>query len=513
MLKQIALHIIPKISVIMSAALLLSGCISEDFNNHDDTENASAEGEAEVTFTISCGYNQEVSEDFSDAIPADIFSIIANGDTVAIPYSETTRATRADGTPKDPEHTCELIHDWILYFTQNNKVVKILKRSDAETCIEDPNSIVEEETFKCHLPYGSLTVYAFANVTEEELTACGWTYTIGAKLSNSSTYVAITWDDTMTRPNGSSKNLSGWSASYPIPMSGFRSSFSVGINKVNHFSIEMIRMVARINMVFTNKTDKDVYLSSYYFGPSTSKQVPLFPLGSGKIISYDHLGNSCFTAAVSESAYFLSGYAPKRTLQKDATFRAYFYNKESRSWFANDKSFTVSIKVTHDGATEIQQYRQLRDIKEYINRNDWIVIPINISRYDVKVKALFYPAIGTYPAVQSDFDQYGYQIFKFKSSGEFAIVTEVTDKETDRLLSPAEYKVNFDTSSFSDLSGVIQGGVAGLQVEDGSIGFPTEIIGTLTGNKGTASMKLNIELPKADGSSQTYIRDIYIVGE
>ena len=169
---------------------------------------------------------------------------------------------------------------------------------------------------------------------------------------------------------------------------------------------------------------------------------------------------------------------------------------------ANEGAFTVGLPVAHgNGMQEYQYYNITKGIKDYINRNDWIVIPITLSQYDVSVEALFYPPIGGYPAVLSTVDPDGSQIFTFETEGEFSIVPKVIDKLAGTHLAPASYSI--ELGIVSDESGIF---AKTPTVTATSTSLPDEITGTLSTAKGKATVEVDVKI-----GNQTYTRKIYII--
>ena len=442
------------------AVLLLTGCVSD---------------------------REPVGEDeFKEEVPTTVsFSIISSFNN-----SGMSRAT-PDGTPANAENDNEKINDWFLVFTDRNNVVrKIISRSESgKSTVNNP---VEEETFRFIVPSGTYSVYAFANITETELKdATGLTFSEGDVI-DPSTVDGKTW----------TAELNGWDIdSKPIPMSGFLKNIQVKNTIEETFSIEVVRMVAKVQLVFSNPTDKDITINNVSLDPVTSTAVSLFPRGADGI-DYSYLGRNAYSPLADAT------YSPV-IVEKDilvesgkTDLSSSIYIKESLSTKQNDGAFTLGLMVSHtDGIQEHQQYNITKDIRGYINRNDWIVIPITLSRYDVSVETLFYPPIGGYPAVLSTVAPDGSQVFTFETEGEFSIVPHVVDKLSGTHLAPGKYSI--ELGAVSDETGIF---ATTPTVTHTASSLPDEITGTLSSKTGKATVEVKVKI-----DSQIYTRKVYII--
>lgn len=461
--RKTAAYILEVLAIIASA-LLIGGCNGNDANS------------------------QEV---FEEGIPVEVnFSLSSR--------SNSFEASRGDGTPADPVDDNEKINDWFIVFVdKNNKVSKILSRKDA--VVSTPNyNPMEQETFRCILPSGTYSIYAFANMTETELQAAtGISFTEGSTITPSE----IDGKEWTTE-------LNCWDISKPIPMTGFLKNVVVRNTMEETFSIEVVRMVAKVEFKFSNPSDKAVSIHSVSFDPVTTSNVSLFPRNKSGI-SYDHLGNGYYSA-LPNATYdkIIVDFSSPVTVTSGTTQEksVTVYIKESISRRANDGAFTVGINVSYaDGIQEHQQYNITKDIKEYINRNDWIVIPITLSGYDVKAEVSFYPPIGGYPAVLSTTDPDGSQIFTFGTEGEFVIVPYVIDKISGIHLLPKDYTLTLGTLEGDE---IFEKDKKPQIAPNTSSSLPHEILGTLSTAKGKAKIPIIIKI-----GDKTYTRIIYLIRE
>lgn len=430
------------------------------------------------------------NEEFEEGLPTEVaFTISSRFNGVD---------TRADGTPADPENANEKINEWFMVFADRNNVVrKVISRSAAG--IKTEGNPVEEETFRFILPSGTYSVYAFANMSEDNLKDA-----TGLSFAEESVIVPSEIDEKIW-----TAELNKWDIeSNPIPMSGFLKNIQVRSTIEETFSIEVVRMVAKVQFLFSNPTDVDIAVKEISIDPVTLSSVSLFPRNSSGI-SYTHLGESAYTALAGATYGALSvDYTSPVEVAAGTTLtspvKKSVYIKESLSTKENDGAFTVGLTVSHTGGIqEYQQYNITKDIQGYINRNDWIVIPIMLSQYDVSVEALFYPPIGGYPAVLSTVAPDGSQVFTFGTEGEFAIVPHVIDKLAGTHLAPSGYSI--ELGAISDDTGIFS---KTPTLTTTSASLPDEITGTLSTAKGKATVEVIVKI-----GNQTYTRKIYIIRE
>lgn len=434
------------------------------------------------------------------------------GEPVEVSVSLSSRSmissgTRADGVPAEPDDPNEKINDWFLVFVhRSGKVSKIVTRSATLK-----GTAVEQETFKCIIPTGTYSVYAFANITPAELTkASGLTFTEGSTLDPDiqKNIQKVAWRDELNLWNIKDK---------AIPMTGYLSSVKIQNKVEESFSIEVVRMLAKVDFLIYNNTTSPIELVRVGLDPVTKTSVSLFPTGKTGI-SYSHLGREAYTPLdnaeydrlmfAPETKLIIPKNTPLATTSKENAMRCRFYFKESLSLRKNGGLFTVWLDVKHnDGERSTLQFNVTNDIKDYINRNDWLVIPVELSKYAVRVDAFFYPPIGGYPAYLSSTDPDGSQVFTFGTQGEFCIVPQVIDKETGEHLSPSLY--SFKIVESKDNGGIFK---TAPYISETVSSLPNEILGTLDTKQGNATVTIQVTVAATETEpAKTFQRTIHIV--
>lgn len=412
----------------------------------------------------------------------------------------------ADGIPADPATDAEKINSWWIAFVDSSGTVRHIVSGE-------PEEAVEAETFRAIVPPGQYTLYAFANITPAELTtASGVEFAEGKKVILPEGIENV--DDAVW-----SVSLNGLDASRPLPMSGILKDIRVRGVAEESFTIEVVRMVAKIELVISNPSSEDITINKVSLDPVTHSGISLFPRGENGI-GYAHLGCSPYSPLPlpEYSRFTLTLPSGKVIKTGDEDTSLVFYVQESISQRANDNAFTVGLNVSHaDGEAVFEQHAITRDILGYINRNDHIILPVTLSRYAVVVDAVFYPPIGGYPAAITDEDPDGAQIFTFLSGGEFSLVAGVTDKLTGRHCIPDYYSVTLTGITYPD-GFYADSGIPSLKA--GSTALPDEIIGILNPEStGRSVLTVRVDIydrPRNEAEAvvtDSYTRVIYIIRE
>lgn len=253
------------------------------------------------------------------------------------------------------------------------------------------------------------------------------------------------------------------------------------------FTIEVVRLWAKMCFEFTTNASHPVTVKSISMTPALTGAVNLLPdygslgkspvLPAGTICSQldRNVDINVGSEAVSETFYLLESTAESHPTG--------CYPLTFGLEYADGTKSTVSALAY-----------QLA----YINRNDFVTIPVLITDWTVNLEVLFYPPIGGYPAVvvRSEDDEF---YAEFGSSGLFEIAVEVTDSYTGSKLAPDRFSVSLSVDSGGDI------------FSQQPVRSNGEIIGELAeGKTGTAVINLDISVTD-DAIRQTYKRKLYII--
>ncbi|MDE5998126.1 MAG: hypothetical protein K2G77_07960, partial [Muribaculaceae bacterium] len=409
------------LSAAVLTAILLVGCSQSD--NGDDPD----------------------MPDFEEGIPTEV--------RITLSARSGNSQTRGDGDPKDPTSTIELIHDWwIVFINKSGEIVKIIKSTDSDVTDKKSSTSVivpdgddndkgyEAQTFRTIIPSGTYRVYTFANIPPNEAI-----FNDPKKFQNEKhkdLYIKdfvpdaythnIKWDDgTQSYSNDGMQ----WPATYTdedgktiynyIPMTQvfpiqnndgetivIRNTVEEAVN------LEVVRSVAKVQFAFTNPSTDKITVKKLEFSPiSQGDHISIVPnnsaIGKGP--------NDKLLVDIKETGILKFPDMNKVLMPSGGEAGLEFYCKESLGgWFDKDGKilkkedanknqiehedvFKIDLTVTKTKAgettgTEVTKTFYTKDIK-YINRNDWIYIPIKFNNWVIKWKLHYYPPIGGYPPV------------------------------------------------------------------------------------------------------------------
>lgn len=313
---------------------------------------------------------------------------------------------------------------------------------------------------------GACIFYNFANISSDEVIAATngsiTALTEGASLTttqlsalDAATY-AISgngYDPTTTRTytnsDGTADTLKG------IPMSGRQ---EVDLNWTDHYqqtlTLWVVRMLAKMELQFTNATGGDVSVTSVSLSPLTAnpgnttrqnvKLLPNYTPQSNALTTTttqlprlnttdgSDLDTETYTYTYAADAPLAIKSGEKGTLS--------FYVNESYAKYGDTYGYgqfllTVNLKLA-DGTTTSQRYAFLTENADndgiaewnYIARNDHRVIPITLQNYKLSLVPYDYPPIGVLPSSAQEQD--GTFTCTFHAGGDFHLVPTVTKYST-----------------------------------------------------------------------------------
>lgn len=156
-----------------------------------------------------------------------------------------SRAATDPGTPEGPVDDCEKINSYKVIFVDQSRVVKAVV---SHTC----TPAVEEDVLNVTLPIGTYSVYAVANITDfgniaDTSVREFWeSAAAGTEAPGHDAIVSAVWQ----------RMGNGLGADQLIPMSGYREKVKVTGRVEESFSVEVVRMLAKMEVRF--KTHEDL---------------------------------------------------------------------------------------------------------------------------------------------------------------------------------------------------------------------------------------------------------------
>lgn len=396
--------------------------------------------------------------------------------------------TRATGIPEAAQADVEKIHTWWVAFVDKSGIVRRVESRPSSL-----TSYVEEERVEMNVPTGKYTIYAFANISQEELKQ-----ETDIEFIKGSAYpsTVATAEYTLAMP---------WASGKELPMTGKQEVTVTGrTNEV--FSIEVVRMLAKMEVKYSNESSKKITINSIKLSQSQTDKVPLLP-------NYTYLESGWDTDAPCTARDYLRKYnepmaaAPVLDAYAGGTAKSYddiFYVRESQATYNPTGRYLMAVNITREGGhPEDLLFALTKDLRS-IYRNDHVVIPVILSDYQVSLDVNFYPPIGGYPAVITEESQEGFYC-KFGTEGDFEIYPKVEDTYNGYALlyGTGDPKFTYSITSVSDPSNIFT--TAPTVTSTG------EILGELGTGTGTAYVDVKITVSRTGASDQIYDRRIYII--
>lgn len=310
--------------------------------------------------------------------------------------------------PKDAVSEYELIQYYrVVFATVDGTIARCI---DGEC---DP--AVELDPIETTLGLGTYHVYGFANIDRDYLDGLGLHEggQVPGNISNIRYF--------MPEPFSSTELLPVESMTKPIPMTSARQSITVtGRNQT--FGIEVRRLFAKLEFVFSNPTNKDMQLASQSISNLTINGAS----GNGSILlmNYQEPVNSLNLPSPCPMASLTHTYATPLALSAGTTgVSQAFYVLESRSEEVSNSFFLdFDVRTTENPTEEGFRYA-LTDPNTFtlIHRNDWIRIPITLGEWQMRLEARSYPPIGGYAEADVEESESNEFVVSFKGGGEFVI--------------------------------------------------------------------------------------------
>lgn len=324
--------------------------------------------------------------------------------------SSLTRAAWETDTEALPG---EMMKSWFVVVVQDGKIEKIIT-SDFQSGVTE----VEKDQVFVKLNTGETTFYSFANIKPEDIELDDST-SVGQPLPAG-------FDEKTYQMNGNSKlfHLS----MTPEFQNGYPMSNKQMVNIIDNqqvIELEVIRMVAKVQLSITNATDHDIVLKSITLSDVTlngNRNIKLLPnVDSANKLKGVNLADGVAKGTITLTAAENDGI----TIEERATQTACFYMNESlvdKGADGGNRYFILSLTTVDaaTGTTSNNRYAMLS--WNEIRRNDYLKIPIKLEDYQIRWKVEAFSPIGVLPKVKDDGENLS---LDFGYYGEFHIKPEV----------------------------------------------------------------------------------------
>ena len=326
--------------------------------------------------------------------------------------SSLTRAAWETDTEALPG---EMMKSWFVVVVQNGKIERIIT-SDLKSL--GVTEVEKDQVFVKELNKGETTFYSFANIKPEEIGLDAGTPE-GQPLPAG-------FDEQTYQMNGNSQLFHQLMT--PDFPNGYPMSNKQVVNITDNqqvINLEVIRMVAKVQLAITNATDHAINLKTITLSDVTkngNQNIKLLPnVDSANELKGVNLVDGVAKGTITLTADENNGM----TIEPRNSQTACFYMNESlvdKGEDGGNRYFILSLTTVDaaTGATSNHRYAMLS--WNEIRRNDYLKIPIKLEDYQIRWKVEAFSPIGVLPKVKDDGENLS---LDFGYYGEFHIKPEV----------------------------------------------------------------------------------------
>lgn len=332
----------------------------------------------------------------------------------------------------------EMMKSWFVVVVQNGKIEKIITSDLKSLGVTE----VEKDQVFVELNKGETTFYSFANIKPQEIGLDANT-SVGRPLTDG-------FDEKTYQMDGNSQLFH--QLMVPDLPDGYPMSNKQVVNITDNqqvIPLEVIRMVAKVQLSITNATDHAIKLKTITLSDVTlngNQNVKLLPnVDSANELKGVNLADGAAKGTITLTAAENNGI----TIEARATQTACFYMNESlvdKGADGGNRYFVLSL-ATEDAATgTTSNHRYAMLSWNEIRRNDYLKIPIKLEDYQIRWKVEAFSPIGVLPKVTDDGENLS---LDFGYYGEFHIKPEVIKLSSNgsQTLSVSEWQMGDATGS------------------------------------------------------------------
>ena len=329
----------------------------------------------------------------------------------------------------------EMMKSWFVVVVQNGQIEKIIT-SDLKSGVTE----VEKDQAFVELNKGETTFYSFANIKPEDI-GLDAIKSVGRQLPTG-------FDQKTYQMDGNSKLFHQSMA--PDLQNGYPMSNKQMVNITDNqqvINLEVIRMVAKVQLSITNATDHAIVLKTITLSDVTlngNPNVKLLPNVDSNDQLQVNLPNSAKKGTITLTAEENDGITIKARAKQTACF---YMNESLVDKGADDgnRYFILSLTTVDatTGTTSNHRYAMLS--WNEIRRNDYLKIPIKLEDYQIRWTVEAFSPIGVLPKVTDDGENLS---LDFGYYGEFHIKPEVIklSRTGSQTLSVSEWQMGTDAT-------------------------------------------------------------------
>lgn len=347
--------------------------------------------------------------------------------------SSQTRAAWETDTEALPG---EMMKSWFVVVVQNGKIVKIITSDLKSLGVTE----VEKDQVFVELNKSETTFYSFANIKPEEIGLDAGT-SVGQNLP-------ADFDEKTYQMDGNSQFFHLLMT--PDLSDGYPMSNKQVVNITDNqqvINLEVIRMVAKVQLTITNATDHAINLKTITLTDVTLngyQNIKLLPNVDSNNLLQVNLANSAKKETITLTAAENDGI----TIEARAKQTACFYMNESlvdKGADGGNRYFILSLTTVDAATGTTSNHRYAMLSWNEIRRNDYLKIPIKLEDYQIRWKVEAFSPIGVLPKVKDDGENLS---LDFGYYGEFHIKPEVIklSRTGSQALSVSEWQMGTDTA-------------------------------------------------------------------
>lgn len=450
-----------------------------------------------VCLLAACSAGDEATSSPSQADAKNRVGVMLQLSALSSQTSQSSRSslTRAAWETDTEALPGEMMKSWFVVVVQNGKIEKIITSDLKSLGVTE----VEKDQVFVKLKTGATTFYSFANIKPEEIGLNAST-SVGQQLPTD-------FDEQTYQMDGNSKlfHLS----MTPDFQNGYPMSNKQTVDVVDNqqvINLEVIRMVAKVQLFITNATDHDIVLKSITLSDVTlngNRNIKLLPnVDSANKLKGVNLADGVAKGTITLTAAENNGI----TIGEGATQKACFYMNESLVDKGEDdgnRYFILSL-TTVDAVTDATSNHRYAMLSwNEIRRNDYLKIPIKLEDYQIRWKVEAFSPIGVLPKVKDDGENLS---LDFGYYGEFHIKPEVIklSRTGSQTLSVSEWQMGTDATGSDGWMLTEQNpqGVDGVNIFDASpswIPSAYRLEGEMGNRTGSAIYTMKIKVKEQNG--------------
>lgn len=348
--------------------------------------------------------------------------------------SSLTRAAWETDTEAMPG---EMMKSWFVVVVQNGTIEKIITSDLKSLGVTE----LEKDQVFVELNKGETTFYSFANIKPEDIGLDAST-SVGQSLPDG-------FDEKTYQMDGNCQLF------HQLMTPDFKNGYPMSNKQVVNITdnqqvinLEVIRMVAKVQLSITNATDHAIVLKTITLSDVTlngNQNIKLLPnVDSNNELKGVNLADGVAKETITLRAAENNGI----TIEARAKQTACFYMNESlvdKGTDGGNRYFILSLTTVDAATGTTSNHRYAMLSWNEIRRNDYLKIPIKLEDYQIKWKVEAFSPIGVLPKVTDDGENLS---LDFGYYGEFHIKPEVIklSRTGSQTLSVSEWQMGTDAT-------------------------------------------------------------------